>query len=139
MKIYIIGALKNKRIPEFANRLKQEGFEPFSDWFAPGEFADSNLREYARQRGWNYKQALSSHAAQHVFLFDKHHIDESDAGVMLWPAGRSGHLELGYMRGQGKPAYILFDGEPERLDVMHLFASDIFFSEDELIIALRGL
>jgi nucleoside 2-deoxyribosyltransferase len=133
LKIYIIGALKNKRIPEFANTLSKEGFEPFADWFAPGEFADTNLREYARQRGWDYKQTLASKAAQFIFNFDKTHIDEADMGVMLWPAGKSGHLELGYLRGQGKPAYIFFDGEPDRIDVMHNFASNIFFSEAELL------
>jgi nucleoside 2-deoxyribosyltransferase len=139
MKIYIIGALKNKNIPAFANRLAEQGYEPFADWFAPGEFADQNLRDYATQRGWNYKQALDSHAARFIFNFDKTHIDAADVGIMLWPAGKSGHTELGYMRGQGKPAYILFDGEPDRLDVMHLFATEVFFSEDDLMQELRRL
>jgi nucleoside 2-deoxyribosyltransferase len=48
------------------------------------------------------------------------------------PAGKSGHLELGYMVGCGKPGYILFDKEPERLDQMVQFATDIFFDAKEL-------
>ena len=37
------------------------------------------------------------------------------------PAGKSGHLELGYMIGQGKPCFVFFEEEPERWDVMHQF------------------
>lgn len=137
MKIYIIGALKNDRIPEFANRLEAAGFEAFADWHTPGPEADTFLLNYAKRRGWNYKQALESHAAKHTFAFDKKHIDESDAAVMLAPAGKSAHLELGYVIGCGKPGYILFEEEPERFDVMLQFATGIFFDEKELVDQLK--
>jgi hypothetical protein len=55
------------------------------------------------------------------------------------PAGRSGHLELGYMKGRGKKTYVLFDKEPERWDVMYRFADAVCFSNDELIKALHGV
>lgn len=139
MKIYIIGSLRNKAIPEFANTLRDAGFDAFADWFAPGPDADDFWRDYSKARGWNYKQALQSYAAKHVFEFDKQHLDESDVVVMLMPAGKSGHLELGYAVGKGKPAYILFDGEPERYDVMVQFTTDIFFNQDDLIAALKNL
>lgn len=137
MKVYIIGSLRNPEIPNFANQLKEAGFEPFADWFTPGPDADDHWRNYSRSRGWNYKQALSSYAARNIFEFDKSHIDSSDAVVMLMPAGKSGHLELGYARGCGKPGYIFFDKEPERYDVMVQFASDIFFDMPDLIAALN--
>jgi len=139
MKVYIIGALKNKAVPQFANELQEQGFEPFADWHAPGEFADVNLHEYGKQRGWNYKQVLESHAARNIFAFDKFHIDIADAVVMLAPAGKSGHLELGYFIGKGKPGFILFDEEPERLDIMLQFATGIFFDRPSLFAALQDL
>jgi nucleoside 2-deoxyribosyltransferase len=139
MKIYIIGALKNPKIPEFANTLTEAGFEAFGDWFAPGPDADVHLLDYAKRRGWSYKQALQSYAARHVFEFDIHHLDEADIAVMLAPCGKSGHLELGYQIGRGKPGFILFDGEPERFDVMLQFATDIFFDEKELIARLKEI
>lgn len=139
MRIYIIGSLRNSAIPEFANTLAKEGFEVFADWFAPGPEADDYWRNYSKARGWTYKQALQSHAAKHVFEFDKQHLDAADVVVMLMPAGKSGHLELGYHRGKGKPGYILFDQEPERYDVMVQFATDIFFNQDELIAELRRI
>ena len=52
---------------------------------------------------------------------------------MVMPAGKSGHLELGYMLGQGKKGYILFDKEPDRWDVMYQFATGVFFNKEELI------
>ena len=137
--IYIIGALRNKAIPEFANELQQLGFEAFADWFSPGPDADDFWRDYSKARGLTYKQALESYAARHIFEFDKYHLDRCDLAVMLMPAGKSGHLELGYTIGRGKPGYILFDGEPERYDVMVQFATDIFFNKQELFDKLREL
>jgi len=137
--IYIIGALRNKAIPEFANELQQLGFEAFADWFSPGPDADDFWRDYSKARGLTYKQALESYAARHIFEFDKYHLDRCDLAVMLMPAGKSGHLELGYTIGRGKPGYILFDGEPERYDVMVQFATDIFFDKQELFDKLREL
>lgn len=139
MKIYIIGSLRNPAVPEFANILEKEGYEVFADWFCPGPEADDFWRNYSKARGWTYKQALQSHAARNIFEFDKKHLDEADIAVMLMPAGKSGHLELGYMRGKGKPAYILFDEEPERFDVMVQFATDIFFKQEELLAELRKI
>ena len=110
--IYLIGALKNWDIVTLANELEEEGFDVFADWITPGPEADTYLMQYAKLRGWNYKQALNSHAAQHVFEFDKSHIDRCNIVVMVMPAGKSGHLELGYARGCGKPGYILFDETP---------------------------
>jgi nucleoside 2-deoxyribosyltransferase len=48
------------------------------------------------------------------------------------PAGKSAHLELGYMIGRGKPCFVLFDEEPERWDVMYQFATAVCFSYEEL-------
>ena len=52
---------------------------------------------------------------------------------MIMPAGKSGHLELGYTIGKGKPGFILFDEEPERFDVMTQFATKIFFNRESFI------
>lgn len=136
--IYIIGSLRNPKIPEFANTLTRAGFEAFSDWFAPGPAADDYFRDYSKVRGWSYKQALQSHAAKHIFAFDRYHLDRADIAILLMPAGRSGHLELGYHLGKGKPGYILFDEVPERYDMMLQFATELFFDEKELIDKLRG-
>ena len=132
--IYVIGSLKNEKIPHIAKELRETlGVEVFDDWFSPGPEADDFWRKYEKIRGSSYKQALSNWAGKHVFEFDKHHIDRLGIGVMVMPAGKSGHLELGYMLGQGKKGYILFDKEPDRWDVMYQFATGVFFNKEELI------
>lgn len=132
-KIYLIGSLRNPKIPEIGSKLRLLGFEVFDDWFAPGPEADQFWQLYEKQKGSTYKEALKGFAATHIFEFDKFHLDRADMGILVMPAGKSGHLELGYLVGKGKPCYILFDEEPERWDVMTQFANEIFFNLDDLI------
>lgn len=135
--IYVIGSLRNPAIPKFANYLRKFGFDVFDDWFAAGPRADWHWRNYEKGRGRNYAEALKGYAATHVFGFDLSHLQRCDAAVMLMPAGKSGHLELAFMRGCQKPAYILFDREPARFDVMTKFSSGVFFNKKDLIKELK--
>jgi len=137
--IYIIGSLRNPEIPKFANELQAQGFEAFADWYQPGPEADDFWRNYSKERGLTYKQALESYGAKSIFQFDKFHLDRCDAAIMLMPAGKSGHLELGYTIGRGKPGYILFDQEPERYDVMVQFATQVFFTKEDLFYELKEI
>lgn len=138
MVIYLIGSLRNPEVPELAHEIrKKTGHEVFDDWYAAGPEADDKWRDYEKGRSRNYRQALAGLAAKHVFEFDLHHLDRAEAGVLLLPAGRSGHLELGYLRGQGKPTFILLDN-PERWDVMYKFAT-VCFTKEELIENLSSL
>lgn len=109
--IYLIGSLRNPQVPIIAQQLRAEGYEVFDDWYAAGPEADDKWRDYERDRGHSYIEALRGHAANHVFSFDKTHLDRADAGVLVLPAGKSGHLELGRLVGTGKPGYILLEPE----------------------------
>jgi nucleoside 2-deoxyribosyltransferase len=131
-RIYLIGSLRNPEIPRIGNYLREIGFEVFDDWFAGGKIADDEWQAYEQSRGRPYDVALGGYAAQHVYNFDLEHINSSNIGVLAMPAGKSGHLELGYMIGKGKPGYVLFDKEPERWDVMYNFADGVFFDVKEL-------
>jgi hypothetical protein len=141
--IYLIGSLKNEKIPHIANKLRELGFEVFDDWFSPGPEADDFWRNYEKVKGSTYKQALNGYAGKHIFEFDDFHVQRAHIGVMCMPAGKSGHLELGVMMGSGKPGFVYFEEEPERWDVMYQFAmksgGDICFSFDELKEALLKL
>ena len=137
MIIYVIGSLRNPKIPDIANVLRQDGHDVFDDWWSGSEDADEWWQKHEQIRGRSYAQALVGHHARHVFEFDKAHLDRADVGVLILPAGKSAHLELGYLVGRGKPAYVLFDGEPERFDVMYLFATKACFSLDELLVELN--
>lgn len=120
--IYIIGSLRNPLIPEIGNKLRSIGWDAFDDWYGAGPEADDKWKEYEVSRGRGFKEALNGHAAKHVFAFDKHHLDRCDAAILVCPAGKSGHLELGYMAGRGKPSYILVDETPKLPEVWQWIA-----------------
>ena len=133
MKIYIIGSLRNPEIPKIENYLREQGIDTFAEWFGAGEIADDRWMEYQKGLGHNFQQALESYAAQNVFHFDKTHLDRCDAAVLILPAGKSGHMELGYTLGRGKRGFILMDKEPERYDVMYNFATAVCLTKEELV------
>jgi hypothetical protein len=142
MKIYLIGSLRNSNIPVIAGVLRERlkhlappglVVDVFDDWYAAGPEADDKWMQYEKNRGHNMAQALSGWAAQHVYEFDKAHLDSCDIAVMVMPAGKSAHLELGYCAGKGKRTIILMDGEPERFDVMYNFADHVVYSVEGLL------
>lgn len=144
-KVYIIGSLRSSRphlVATFLRAFFMEHAGPhvevFDDWQAAGPIADDSWRDYEKQKGNGFLEALSGYAAQHVFAFDKKHLDSADAAILVLPAGKSGHLELGYMIGKGKPCVILLEqADPERWDVMYQFAglvtSDVQAAGDYII------
>lgn len=136
--IYIIGSLANPKVMEFAQFLRSKGFEAFDNWISPGPEADQNLLKYTQFKGLNYIEALKDPAAVHVYEWDKSHLDRCDAAIMCFPAGRSGHLELGYCIGKGKKGYIYFEELPTRLDVMYQFSSGLFNDLDALVKELKS-
>lgn len=137
--MYIIGSLRNENIIKVGNAVRELGIEAFDDWWAAGPEADDCWRDYEKAKGHDYPTALKGWAARHVFDFDVTHLNRSDGGILVLPAGRSAHLELGFLSGQGKLTYILLEGEPERFDVMYQFATGgVFSSLDGLMSDLKG-
>ena len=132
--IYLIGALKNARIPEVGNLLRIQGFEVIDDWFGAGEFADTSWQAYEQQRGRTFVEALKGRAATNTHLFDRSYLDLVDIAIVVMPVGKSGMLELGYAKGRSKQTYILMDGhEPDRYDVMPGMADAIFPTVEGLL------
>lgn len=131
--IYLIGSLRNPEVPKIANQLRSAGLNVFDDWYAAGEIADDSWRDYEKARGRTYMEALQGAAAKNVFAFDKRHLDAASDVILVLPAGKSGHLELGWAIGKGKRGYILLDS-PDRWDVMYQFA-DLVTDKLEDIVA----
>jgi len=132
-KVYLVGSMRNPEVLEVARQLRAYGFDVFDDWISPGADTDEEWYAYEKQRGRSFTDALQGEHAQNVFQFDKRHIDAADLLVLILPAGKSAHMELGYAIGQGKPGYILLDGEPERFDVMYAFATGVCNTLGELM------
>lgn len=130
--IYLIGSLRNPKVVEVTTKLQDAGLEVFSEWYGAGEKADDAFRDYHKALGRTYLEALETDAAKTIFEFDKRHIDASDTVVLVAPAGKSGHLELGYALGSGRRGYYLLD-DPERWDMMLQFCTGIFTDLESLI------
>jgi hypothetical protein len=134
--LYIFGSMKNPRVPEIAKIFREWGYDAFDDWYSPGPDADDWWQDYEHKRGRTYAEALDSHHAKNVYDFDHFHIQRADGGVLVMPAGKSAHMELGYMSAE-KPTFVLFDKEPERYDIMYRFArGGVHFDLDSLKAAL---
>jgi hypothetical protein len=137
--IYVIGSLRNDQIVPVANSIRELGIEVVDNWFAAGKIADDAWRDYSKARGRTYAEALESREANHVYYFDKAYIALSDAVVLVYPAGKSAHLEFGWAIGQGKRGYVLLDDTPDRFDVMLQFATaTVYYNIADLLAALRS-
>src|SRR3990167_8764625 len=137
--IYLVGSLRNPEVPVIANRLRKEiGEEVFASWWCASDDADDTWEQYEKGRGLTYREALKDWAAQNVLNFDRTHLLRCDKAVLVAPFGKSGCIELGFVLGQGKPAYILLNGEPEgRWDVMLGLATAVVNSVEDLINELQ--
>jgi hypothetical protein len=139
MTVYLIGSLRNPYVPVLGEYLRENGISVFDDWHAPGPETDEFWQAYEQGRKKTFQEALNGWHAWHVFEYDRTHLDRCDAGVLVLPAGKSAHLELGYMKGLGKPTYVLFDQEPERWDVMYRFACAVCMNRAELLEHLKRI
>jgi hypothetical protein len=115
MIIYLIGSLRNPLIPDIGNALRKAGHDVYDDWFAGGREADDEWQRYEGVRGREYLIALRGWHAKQVFENDLTHLERCQAGLLVLPAGKSAHLELGWLLGQGKPGYILLDDRKPQL------------------------
>lgn len=131
--LYLIGSLRNPEVPKVAAQIREHGYEVWDQWYSAGPEADDYLRDHFLAQGLNHQQILKTDAAKNIFEFDRKHLQQADQVVLLMPAGKSGFLELGWAMGQGKPGYILFDKDPERVDVMFQFATAVVYSVEELV------
>ena len=136
-QLYIIGSLRSPNPPMVAKEVRRLGYRAFDDWYAAGPEADDYWKKYEQERGRGYIEALQGAAARNVYAFDKLNMDESDGAILVLPAGKSGHLELGYMAGKGKPTFILLEEDSDRWDVMYQFATEVT-TFDKLEETLRG-
>ena len=134
--LYIIGSLANPRLEDVSDQLREAGFDVFDQWrCAQGDY----WADYALRRKMPFREAMKMDFVETAFNFDMKYLQKADAGVLVMPAGRSGGMELGWLLGQGKRGYILYDGEPERPDLMTKLATDVCFNIDELIVALNDV
>ena len=138
MRVYVASSWRNTRQPEVVERLRAAGHEVYDFRHpAPGHdgFRWSEIDPDWQQ--WSpaaFIDALEHPIAQRGFFFDLVALRACQACVLVEPAGRSAHLELGYAAGACKRTVILLaDGEPE---LMYRLADVLCPTLDEVVAAL---
>ena len=133
--LYLIGSLRNERIPVLAERLRSElpDVEIFDDWYAAGPEADDYWKTYEQARGRTYEEALRGLAARNVFAFDRRNLDRASHVLLVLPAGKSGHMEVMYGKyGVGAKAGVLLDPAEVRWDVMYQFVDTVITDDGKI-------
>lgn len=144
MKIYVASSWRN----EYLHRgtvevLRAAGHDvydfrhprPDDHGFSWGDIA-------SQWKGWTvqeYQEALKHPIAEAGFKSDKDALDWAEVGVLVMPCGRSAHLELGYLAGQGKPCAILACEPMEPELMVKLCSGGVLGSFDELLVWIEAV
>lgn len=134
-RIYVASSWRNARQPDVVARLRREGHEVY-DFKEPavGVRGFSWAEIDPKWSHWSadqYRSALNHPLAVNGYAHDIGAMQWADTCVLVLPCGRSAHLELGWMAGQGKCTVILTrDGEEPEL--MAKMATKICTSMDEV-------
>lgn len=123
--IYVASSVKNAHQPEVVAKLRECGCDVYDFHHpAPGKIGfkwDQIDPEWLKWTPQKWREVLNTPEAQAGYRADKEGMDRSECCVLVLPAGRSAHLEAGYMAGQGKAVFTAAFGEQaEVADLMAL-------------------
>lgn len=121
MKLYVASSWRN---PIFETVLEQLGKAKikYHNFKAKGGFHWSEIDvNWGTWSPSSVIQALSHFKCEEAFKIDFDAMKACDACLLVYPCGKSAHLEAGWFVGQGKRLYVLFDGEPELMLKMATF------------------
>ena len=115
--IYLASSWRNEEQPFYVAALRKDGHEVYDFRTQNAAFGWEQLdSKYQNWSADEYIAALSHPLAEVGFENDFSAMVRADTGVLLLPCGRSAHLELGWMAGQGKRTVIVTkDGEEPEL------------------------
>lgn len=81
-----------------------------------------------------YRNMIIQPRAEEGFMADYTGMKWCDTGILLLPAGRSAHIEAGWLRGFGKPVYVIRP-DTEEPDLMHKLCNAICKNVAEVCMA----
>ena len=118
MKIYVASSWKNEFFDSFVGLLLNHGYEVYnfrnpeeSKAFSWDDI-DPNWQNWSIPQ---FRHALSHPIARAGFESDFNAMKNADCCVLVLPCGRSAHSEAGWMKGAGKPVFVVspIPQEPE--------------------------
>lgn len=137
MKIYVSSSWKISSIAlDLANMLRQWGHEVYC-------YAEHKECSYAWQDVTTEDDdgitCLDNDKSREAYALDKGGMDWAECCIMINPSGRDAHLEAGYIKGQGKPLYIVGDFPKGEFSNMYHLADELIRYEQHSLNWLREL
>ncbi|HET9721501.1 MAG TPA: hypothetical protein VFP32_00525 [Candidatus Saccharimonadales bacterium] len=103
---------------------KYDGYDIHQD-LEPADIED-RMKKEEQTEDWQNDALLRK-----IFEKDMHGLRESEAIVVVFPIGFSGHMELGAAYGMGKKCYGI--GQPEKAETLYFMFDQIFPNVDEFV------
>ena len=141
MKLYTASSWRNEKYPNVVKELLRNGHEVYdfrhaNSWFRWEEISE----DWEYWSNAQFVSALSHPLSKKAFRADFNGMQWADACVLILPCGKSAHIEAGYMKGTGKPLYILLDNwEMTRAELTYSIADGIFENVPQLVERLQTL
>jgi hypothetical protein len=107
MKLYVASSWKNNYYDALIRYLVRHGYEVYDFKADAAAFnwrdLDPDWQNWTPER---FREVLKTPEAQRGFLADSNAMEWAEAGLLVLPAGRSAHLEAGWLMGRDKPVII---------------------------------
>jgi hypothetical protein len=130
VNIYVASSWRNEHQPEVVKQLRLLGHSVYDFRNPkPGNHGFAWDQIDIAWRDWTVPEwfdGLSHPIAQAGFKSDFEAMKWADMCVLVLPAGRSAHLELGWAVGTGKKTVLLAPDEYEEPDLMPLMCDKLF-------------
>ncbi len=139
-RIYLASSWRNPLQPSTVGLLREAGHQVY-DFRNPPNLTGFHWSEVGITLpvgAADYRNALLTHPrCAQGFNADFAAMRWADTGVLLLPAGRSAHLELGWMAGAGKRT-IIYTHDGEEPELMAMMADKIVITIEELLQELQS-
>lgn len=148
-RIYVASSWRNPYQPAVVKALRTAGYQTYDFKNPTEEYHNPDGLPHGFQwseidpdwQGWTpeaYREALAAPLAERGFKSDFDAMRWADTCVLLWPSGRSAHIEAGWMAGSGRRVYVLAFGENEPELMVKMFTG-ICLTLGELLDALSAV
>lgn len=125
---FIASSTRNKdQIIELTEKLRQKGKGVYS-------FIETNPLENLISEEVDVKNWRDSEINKFIFEKDMKPLKESEALILLLPAGKSAHIEAGVAYGLGRKCILI--GSPEETDSLYLIFNENFSNINEFIASI---
>ena len=149
MRVYVASSWRNTRYPTVLERLRAEDI-PHYDFRNPGPgndgfrwsdvsralYGEESANDWQKAKAERIVEMLRHPIAARGFWHDFSAITDASAGLLVMPAGRSAHIEIGYIAGRGRPTCVLLDDESEA-ELMWKLTDLVTTSLDEAVEFLK--